>query len=78
MKPLPASAFLAAIATVLALTACRPEPPPTEKKPEPQAQAANTGLRDTLQQPLQEARAVQQGTEQAAKDQAAAIDAATQ
>ena len=78
MKPLPASAFLAVIATVLALTACRPEPPPTEKKPEPQAQAANTELREAIQKPLQEAHAVQQSTEQAAKDQAAAIDAATQ
>ncbi len=57
------------------LSACkRPEPPPTDKRPEPQA----TALRDAIQQPLDKARGVQQSVDQAAAQQNAAIDAASQ
>lgn len=56
------------------LAACkRPEPPSTDRPPEPQAAA----LREAIQQPLDKARAVQQATDQAAAQQSAAIDAAT-
>jgi hypothetical protein len=59
----------------LALAACkRPEPPPTEQRPEPQA----TALRDAIQEPLEKARDAQQITDEAAAAQKAAIDAATQ
>ncbi|WP_115572350.1 hypothetical protein [Xanthomonas campestris] len=60
---------------MLALAACqRPQPAPTEQKPEPQA----TALRDHIQQPLDKARGVQAATDQAAAQQRATIDAATQ
>ncbi|AAY50871.1 hypothetical protein EIQ06_10845 [Xanthomonas campestris pv. campestris] len=59
----------------LALAACqRPQPAPTEQKPEPQA----TALRDHIQQPLDKARGVRAATDQAAAQQRATIDAATQ
>ncbi|PPV06743.1 hypothetical protein XBLMG947_2327 [Xanthomonas bromi] len=59
----------------LSLGACqRPQPAPTEQKPEPQA----TALRDHIQEPLDKAHAVQTATDQAAADQRKAIDAATQ
>ncbi|MBB4131515.1 MULTISPECIES: hypothetical protein [unclassified Xanthomonas] len=60
---------------VLLLGACqRPQPAPTEQKPEPQA----TALRDHINKPLDQAHAVQAATAQAADDQRKAIDAATQ
>ncbi|MCS3808482.1 hypothetical protein [Xanthomonas sp. 4461] len=66
--------MLAAVA-MLPLAACqRPQPAPTDQKPDPQA----TALRDHIQQPLNKAHAVQAATDQAAEDQRKAIDAATQ
>ncbi|MCS3747680.1 hypothetical protein [Xanthomonas sp. 3793] len=66
--------MLAAVA-MLPLAACqRPQPAPTDQKPDPQA----TALRDHIQQPLNKAHAVQTATDQAAEDQRKAIDAATQ
>ncbi|QJD69085.1 hypothetical protein HG421_16190 [Xanthomonas campestris pv. badrii] len=65
------------LAAVLALTlaACqRPQPAPTDQKPDPQA----TALRDHIQAPLNQAHAVQAASDQAAEDQRKAIDAATQ
>ncbi|MGK4587816.1 hypothetical protein P0999_008210 [Xanthomonas hortorum pv. gardneri] len=59
----------------LLLGACqRPQPAPTDQKPEPQS----TALRDHIQEPLNKAHAVQAATDQAADDQRKAIDAATQ
>lgn len=56
------------------LGACkRPEPPPRDRPPEPQA----TALRDAIQRPLDQAKAVQQAGEQAAAQRNAAIEAAT-
>jgi hypothetical protein len=67
------------------LTACgKPEPPSPERPPEPQATAPAastaqaTELRDAIQQPLQQARAVQENSEKVATAQRAAIDAATE
>lgn len=57
------------------LAACKPpQPPPTDKPPEPQA----TALREAIQQPLDKAKAAQQAVDDAAAQQRAAIDAATQ
>ncbi|NDK39791.1 hypothetical protein DT603_13180 [Pseudoxanthomonas gei] len=64
---------------LLALSACKPEPPPTDKPPEPKAATADaTQLRDAIQQPIDRAKAVDAASQQAADDQRAAIDAATQ
>ncbi|WP_114999808.1 hypothetical protein [Xanthomonas campestris] len=64
-----------AVLACATLAACqRPQPAPTEQKPEPQA----TALRDHIQQPLDKARGVQAATDQAAAKQRATIDAATQ
>ncbi|PKV14600.1 hypothetical protein MUG10_12890 [Xanthomonas prunicola] len=64
-----------AASLALSLSACqRPQPAPTEQKPDPQA----TALRDHIQAPLNKAHAVQAATDQAAEDQRKAIDAATQ
>jgi hypothetical protein len=55
------------------LTACRPEPPSTERPPEPKA----TALRDTMQQPLDRAHAADAAVQQAARARDAALDVAT-
>lgn len=60
---------------LLALVACsRPHPPEKERRPEPQAR---TGLRDTIEAPLDKARGVEAEVQEAAAAQRAAIDAAT-
>lgn len=68
----------AAVVTValVALAGCRPEPPPTEQPPEPQAQA-HTELRDAIQAPQDKAREVEKTVQDAADRQQAEIDAAT-
>ena len=79
--------------TVLALLACaacsRPEPPPTDQPPEPQADAVvadavadaggerHTQLRDAIQRPIDKAKAVEDVTLEAAERQRAEIDAQT-
>ncbi|MEL1263113.1 hypothetical protein [Pseudoxanthomonas putridarboris] len=73
----------ALIAMALACAACRaPEPPPTDKPPEPQATAAatpsHTELRDAIQAPQDKARATEATIQQAADKQRDAIDAAAQ
>ena len=75
VHPFPFRPALCAIALVAALAACRREPPPTERPPEPQAQA-HTGLRDAIQAPQDKARAVEGAVEDAAKAQRDAIEAA--
>jgi hypothetical protein len=58
----------------LSCTACtQPVPPPTEQKPEPQA---NTELRDAIKQPIDKAKAVEEAVKAAADQQRASIDAA--
>ena len=68
----------------LACAACsRPEPPPTDQPPEPQADAAvasaesHTQLRDAIQRPIDKAKAVEDVTLEAAERQRAEIDAQT-
>ncbi len=61
----------------LALSACRPSPPPTEHPPEPQAARA-TELRDAIQAPLEKAKAAEEAARKAADDQRAVLDAAGQ
>lgn len=60
---------------LLPLAACkRPEPPPTDQPPEPQA----TALRDAIQQPLDKAKSVQQISDDQARKEREAIDQASQ
>lgn len=79
-----ATRCLCLIALLSGTAACMPEPPPTDKPPEPQATAAtpaaeqNTELRDAIQAPQDKARAVEGQVEQAADAQRDAIDAQTQ
>ncbi|WP_147653537.1 hypothetical protein [Vulcaniibacterium gelatinicum] len=68
---------LTILSCALVLAACsRPEPPPTDQPPEPQAES-HTELRDAIQQPLDKARAVEQTVEDAAEKQREEIDAQT-
>lgn len=65
--------WIGAAALALLVMGCRrPEPPATDKPPEPQA------LREAIQQPLDKAKAAQQAVDDAAAAQRAAIDAASQ
>jgi hypothetical protein len=57
------------------LCGCRPEPPPTERPPEPQAQT-HTELRDAIRAPQDKARAVGKTLQDGADRQRAQIDAA--
>ena len=59
----------------LGLSACRPEPPPTDEPPKPQATEA-TQLRDAIQAPIDKAKAVEDTVQEAADKQQAEIDAA--
>lgn len=68
----PALAIVLGVAT---LAACRPEPPPTERPPEPQAQA-HTELRDAIRAPQDKARAVEKTLQDDAARQRAQIEAA--
>lgn len=69
----PFAALLAVLSTALTLGACRkPEPPPTDEPPEPQA----TQLRDAIQAPIDKARAVEDTVQDAADAQRAEIEAA--
>ena len=81
-RAMPACAVLA----LLACAACsRPEPPPTDQPPEPQADTAvaagdaerHTQLRDAIQRPIDKAKAVEDVTLEAAERQRAEIDAQT-
>ncbi|WP_313252476.1 hypothetical protein [Stenotrophomonas sp.] len=60
--------------SLVTLAGCgKPQPPETERRPDPQA----TAMRDAMAKPLEEAKAAQAATEQATKAQDAALDAAT-
>ena len=59
------------------LAACKPEPPPTDEPPEPKAVAVdNTQLRDAIQKPIDQAKAVEGVVQEAADQQRAEVDAA--
>ena len=64
---------------LLCVACSRPEPPPTDQPPEPQAEVAeqHTQLRDAIQRPIDKARAVEDVTLDAAERQRAEIDAQT-
>lgn len=67
-----------AMLALLALGACKPEPPEKEQPPEPQATAEqHTELRDAIQRPIERAEQVEVDVEKAAEAQRAAIEAAT-
>lgn len=75
-----AAILLPILGLPLLLAACRAEPPPAERPPEPQVQAqaqqAHTQLRDAIKEPLDKARAVEQTLQQAADQQQKQADAA--
>lgn len=64
----------------LGMAACKPTPPPTDEPPQPQAVAAPeaTELRNAIQQPIDQAKAVESNVQEAADQQASKIDAVTQ
>ena len=67
------------VLSLAGLAACKPEPPPTDEPPEPKAVAAeNTELRDAIQKPIDQAKAVEATVQEAADKNSAAIDAASQ
>ena len=74
-----------AMVSLLSCAACsRPEPPPTDQPPEPQADTAvaatgerHTQLRDAMQRPIDKARSVEDVTLDAAERRAAEVDAQT-
>ena len=73
---------LFAVSALLLCAACsKPEPPPTDQPPEPQAQAATqaqaTELRDAIQRPIDKAKAVEPQVIEAAKQQQVDIEAQT-
>ena len=57
---------------LLALAACKPQTPDTERRPDPQA----TALRDAMKKDLDQAKATAAAAEQASKAQQAELDAA--
>ena len=65
----------------LGLAACKPTPPPTDEPPEPKVVATTAPeaneLHDAIQQPIEQAKAVEGNVQEAADQQAATIDAAT-
>lgn len=69
------AARLPCLLLLVPLAACRPELPPTEQPPEPQART-HTELRDAIQEPLDKARAVERTLHDAADAQRARSDAA--
>lgn len=62
---------------LLACTACsKPEPPPAEQPPEPQAAAPQaTELRDAIRAPMDKAKGVEKTLQDAADRQQAQVDA---
>lgn len=67
-------ATFCSLVAVIVLAACsKPEPPPSDQPPEPQAQ--HTELRDAIQQPIDQAKAVEKSVQDAAEKQQADIDA---
>lgn len=60
------------VALLLALAACKPQAPDTERRPDPQA----TALRDAMKKDLDQAKATAAAAEQASKAQQAELDAA--
>lgn len=80
MPKLPAAS---ALLLALCIAGCsRPEPPPTDQPPEPQAQTGtpeerHTELRDAIQAPVERAQSVEKTVLDAAEQQQAEIDAQT-
>ena len=71
--PLSARTCLLAIALCAVAACSKPEPPPTDQPPEPQA---HTELRDAIKEPIDKAKAVEQDVQDAADQQRAQIEAA--
>lgn len=78
-RPSSASACAALLILSVCIGCSKPQAPDKQPPPAPQAAAEPraTELRDAIQQPLDQAEAVKQATEDAAGAQRAAIDEAT-
>lgn len=82
---MPTLPLACALLLVLCIAACsRPEPPPTDQPPEPQAgtqastpEEQHTELRDAIQAPIDRAKSVENTVLDAAEQQQAEIDAQT-
>lgn len=71
-----AAICLIVLVAMFGASACgKPEPPPADQPPEPQAQ--HTELRDAIQQPIDKAKSVEKVMQDAADKQQAEIDAKT-
>lgn len=68
--------LFALLALPLALAACKPSKPDKDRPPEPKAEQA-TELRDTIQRPINRAKAVESQVLEAKAQQDAAIEAQT-
>ena len=66
-----------AVLLLLCATACRPEPPPTDQPPDPQAPVPQTELTKAIKRPIDKAEAVEETVLDAAEKQRAEIDAQT-
>lgn len=78
-RPSSAPACVALLILAVCVGCSKPQAPDKQPPSTPQAAAESqaTELRDAIQQPLDQAEAVKQATEDAAKAQRAEIDAAT-
>ena len=70
---------LTALPALLLCVACgKPQPPPTDQPPEPQATPGQaTGLRDAIQRPIDKAKTLEPQVLDAARRQQADIEAQT-
>lgn len=74
---MPSSArfFLLALSLAAMAGCSKPKPPPSDQPPEPKAEQ-HTELRDTIQEPIDKAKAVEKSVQDAADQQKAQIEAA--
>ena len=72
--PLSARVFLLALSLAAMAGCSKPEPPPSDQPPEPQAQ--HTELHDAIKEPIDKAKAVEKSVQDAADQQKAQIEAA--
>lgn len=71
-----ATPALLLVASLLLAACSKPEPPPTDQQPEPQA-AQDSDLHDAIQRPINKAKAVETQVLDSAQQQRADIEAQT-
>ena len=81
--PTASALFVVALLVLFAAACSRPEPPPTDQPPEPQADATQASapqrgaMTEAIQAPIDKARGVEDTVLDAAEQQKAEIDAQT-